>query len=249
MVIIDTPGTHQHRYELGKFMMEETNSALESADAVCLVLDAECENTEVLDDIYPRIEKKGIPAVIAVNKIDKLRGKNREEFPKFLDKIRDRVKPAEVVPVSALNGTNIGVLTEKLSKFLPEGRAIYPEDILMDATERFLAEEIIRERIFEATEQEVPHSVAVIIEEFKSPDEYPGLKRIDARANIIVEKPGQKGILIGREGTKLKSITAESRREMERRFGYPVSLKLWVKVRPQWRKSPSGIRHAGYLRP
>ena len=126
------------------------------------------------------------------------------------------------MPVSALEGTNLDVLRDELAKRVPEGGAIYPEDVLMDTTERFLAEEIIREQIFKSTEQEVPHSVAVIVEEFKSPDEYPELKRAEIRADIIVERPGQKGILIGEGGSKMKSIKSGARAEMERRFGYPI---------------------------
>ncbi|MDR1137513.1 MAG: GTPase Era [Synergistaceae bacterium] len=248
MIMIDTPGTHQPKHELGKFMMGEIDRALKSADAVCLVLDAGHEPMEVLDEIYPRLEKARVPMVVAVNKIDKLRCKSEDALSRFLEPIRERVKPAPVIPVSALDGTNLDALTQELAKFLPEGGAIYPEDVLMDTTERFLAEEMIRERVFEATEQEVPHSVAVVVEEFKSPDEYPGLRRIEIRADIIVEKPGQKGILIGKEGTRLKAIAAEARHGMELRFGYPVSLKLWVKVKPRWRKSLSGIRRAGYPR-
>jgi GTP-binding protein Era len=248
MILFDTPGTHRPRYALGEFMAKEIDRALESADAVCFVAEAGYDSAGALDGIYPLLEKTGVPIVLAVNKIDRLRGGDKEVFWKFIEPIQERLKPASVVPVSALDGTNLDVLASELSKFLPEGGAIYPEDVLMDATERFLAAEIIRERVFEATEQEVPHSVAVIVEEFKSPDEYPELKRIEARANIIVERPGQKGILIGREGTKLKAITAEARRAMENRFGCPVSLRLWVKVKPQWRRSTAGIRDAGYRR-
>jgi GTP-binding protein Era len=246
MILIDTPGAHRPRYALGEFMAGEIDRAIHSADAVCFVVEAGYAPDGALDEIYPLVRKTGVPIALAVNKIDRLRGKDDEVFWKFLEPIQERIKPASVVPVSALYGTNLDVLAVELSKFLPEGGPIYPDDVLMDATERFLAEEIIRERVFEATEQEVPHSVAVMVEEFKSPDEYPGMKRIEARANIIVERPGQKGILIGRRGAKLKSITAEARRAMERRFGYPVSLELWVKVKPQWRKSLSGIRDAGY---
>jgi GTP-binding protein Era len=181
---------------------------------------------------------------LAANKIDKLR--DGEDFWKYLKTLQEELNPSSVVPVSALKGVNIGELADELAKYLPEGGAIYDEDILMDATERFLAAEIIRERVFEAAEQEVPHSTAVNVEEFKSPDEYPGMERVSVRADIIVERPGQKVILIGRDGKTLKKIKAESKREMERRFGWPVTLDLWVKVRPGWRKSNEGIRTAGY---
>jgi GTP-binding protein Era len=246
MILIDTPGTHRPRYALGRFMAEEIERALKLADVICFVVETGYNTAGALDVIYTRLERAGVPIVLAVNKIDKLRGKDKEVFWKFIEPIQERLKPASVVPVSALDETNLDVLASDLSGFLPESAAIYPEDVLMDATERFLTAEIIRERLFEATGQEVPHSVAVIVDEFKSPDEYPELKRIEARANIIVERPGQKGILIGSEGAKLKAITAEARRAMESCFGYPVSLRLWVKVKPQWRRSTAGIRDAGY---
>jgi GTP-binding protein Era len=243
MVVVDTPGVHKPRYALGKYMAREIEKALGTVDAVCLVADI----TKPLDDSVREIAaRSGAPLVLAVNKIDKLRDK--EDFWKYLETFQERLKQSSVVPVSALEGTNIRELADELAKYLPEGGAIYDGDVLMDATERFLAAEIIRERVFEAAEQEVPHSTAVNVEEFKSPDEYPGMERASIRADIIVERPGQKGILIGQGGRMLKKIKAESKREMERRFGWPVTLELWVKVRPGWRKSNEGIRTAGYAR-
>ena len=116
----------------------------------------------------------------------------------------------------------------------------------MDSTERFLAAEIIREKIFALTEQEVPHSVAVVVEDFKNPEEYPELKTAQIRATIVVERAGQKGILIGAKGERLKEIGSAARLEMEERFGYPIFLELWVKVKPGWRKSPDELRRLGY---
>ncbi|MDR3076225.1 MAG: GTPase Era [Synergistaceae bacterium] len=244
LVIVDTPGAHKPKFALGEFMTREIESAFESADVVCLVLEAGRPLDENCEMICERVGHAKAPVVLAANKIDKLRG--GEDFWRWLEPVQERIKPAAVVPVSALEGTNLDVLRDELAKRVPEGGAIYPEDVLMDTTERFLAEEIIREQIFKSTEQEVPHSVAVTVEEFKSPDEYPELKRAEIRADIIVERPGQKGILIGEGGSKMKSIKSGARAEMERRFGYPISLSLWVKVKPQWRKSAEGIQRAGY---
>ncbi|MDR1965353.1 MAG: GTPase Era [Synergistaceae bacterium] len=244
IVIVDTPGMHKPKYALGEFMVREIGDAMASVDVICFVVEAGRELGEAEEEIYSRVGNSRIPVLLAVNKVDRLRDK--EDFWRFLAPVADRVKPVSVVPLSATEGTNLDVLQEKLAGLLPEGEAIYPDDVLMDATERFLAEEIIRERILEMTEQEVPHSVAVLVEEFKSPDEYPDLKRAEIRATIIVERPGQKGILIGERGSMLKGIRSGARAEMERRFQCPVSLDLWVKVKPGWRKSAAGIKRAGY---
>jgi GTP-binding protein Era len=246
LVIVDTPGMHRPMYALGEFMAREIESALGSVDVVCFVTEAGRPLGENGEMICERLENSPAPVVLAVNKIDRLAG--MDEFWRSLEPIQERLRPAAVVPVSAAKGTNLDLLRDELARRMPEGGAIYPEDVLMDTTERFLAEEIIRERILSLTEQEVPHSAAVVVEEFRSPDEYPKLKRAEIRADIIVERPGQKGILIGEGGAKLKSIRAGARAEMERRFGYPVTLELWVKVKPEWRKSETGIRMAGYRR-
>jgi GTP-binding protein Era len=247
-VIVDTPGIHSPKHALGEFMMRETEEAMGAVDAVCFIVEAGKPLDKAGEAILETLGEK-FPILLVANKIDQCLGRNGEErFWRFIAPLRDRLNPAATVPVSAKNGTNLDVLQEELAKLLPEGEMIYPNDVLMDTTERFLAEEIIREKIFEATEQEVPHSVAVIVEEFKSPEEYPELERAEIRADIIVERPGQKGILIGERGAKLKSIKVAARREMEERFGCPVLLQLWVKVKPNWRKSAVGIQRAGYRR-
>ena len=244
IVFVDTPGIHSPKHALGEFMMREASEAMESVDVVCFVTEAGRPIDRASDAIISRLKEFHTPIVLVVNKIDKLR--NKEDFWRYLGELQERISPAAVVPVSAAAGTNLDVLVEEISRLLPEGGHIYPEDVLMDTTERFLAEEIIREKIFEVTEQEVPHSVAVIIEEFKNPEEHPELKIAEIRANIIVERQGQKGILIGGGGSKLKAIGTAARIEMEERFGYPIYLQLWVKVKPNWRKSIHEIERAGY---
>ena len=244
IVFVDTPGIHSPKHALGEFMMREATEAMECVDVVCFVTEAGRPIDRASDAIICRLREFRTPIVLVVNKVDRLH--NKEDFWRYLGELQERINPAAVVPVSALNGTNLDVLIEEISRLLPEGEPIYPEDVLMDTTERFLAEEIIREKIFEVTEQEVPHSVAVVVEEFKTPDEYPELKTAEIRADIIVERQGQKGILIGEGGGKLKAIGTAARIEMEERFGYPIYLQLWVKVKPKWRNSLREIERAGY---
>lgn len=246
IVFVDTPGLHKPRHKLGEFMMREAAEAMNAVDVICFVTEAGRDLDDAGEEIADTLDSLGVPKILVVNKVDRLRDK--EDFWRYLAPLQERIRPQAVVPVSARNGTNLDVLREEIVRLLPEGELIYPEDMLMDTTERFLAEEIIREKIFETTEQEVPHSVAVIVEEFKSPEEYPELRTAEVRADILVERPGQKGILIGDKGAKLKEIGSAARAEMEARFGYPIFLQLWVKVKPGWRKSAQEIERAGYRR-
>jgi GTP-binding protein Era len=249
IIIVDTPGLHRPKHALGEFMMKEAEGALGSVDAICFVVEAGHPLGPAGESILSLITGAKAPILLVANKTDLCRGKEGEErFWRHIEPIRERLSAAAVIPVSAKEGTNLDVLVEEITKLLPAGPAIYPEDVLMDATERFLAEEIIREKIFEVTEQEVPHSVAVTVEEFKSPDEYPEMKRGEIRADIIVERPGQKAILIGDKGSRLKAVGTAARLEMEGRFGYPIFLQLWVRVRPDWRKTALGIERVGYRR-
>ena len=249
IVFVDTPGLHRPKHALGEFMMREAEEAMNTVDALCFVVEAGKPLDPAEEEIAARLAEFNLPIVLVVNKVDKLRdAKRKEDFWNCLGPVQELVKPVAVVPVSAVNRTNLDVLQEEIVKLLPKGEPIYPADVLMDTTERFLAEEIIREKIFEATEQEVPHSVAVVTEEFKSPEEFPDLKTAQIRATIVVERPGQKGILIGEKGEKLKEIGSAARREMEERFGYPIYLQLWVKVKPGWRKTKQEIERYGYRR-
>jgi GTP-binding protein Era len=246
IILVDTPGIHRPRHALGEFMMREASDAMESVDVICFVVEAGRPLDPAEEEISGSLKDCGVPVLLVLNKIDRLRDK--EVFWKRLAPLEERIRPAGVVPVSATEGTNLDVLQSEMARLLPEDGPIYPEDMLMDTTERFLASEIIREKIFQVTEQEVPHSVAVVVEEFKSPDEFPGMTAVEIRANIIVERPGQKGILIGDKGSRIKAIRTSARREMAKRLGYPVLLDLWVKVKPGWRKSRIEIERAGYRR-
>lgn len=245
IVFVDTPGIHKPKHALGDFMMQEATDALGQVDAVCFVVEAGDRSIgEKEEMILEVLSQLNLPVVLAVNKIDSL--SDPALFTKTSDLYIERLKPAAIVPVSALNGTNLKKLADEISLILPEQPAIYPEDMLMDSTERFLAAEVIREKIFMMTEEEVPHSVAVVVDEFKTPDEFPDLKTAQIRATIIVDRDGQKGIIIGKGGAKMKAIGSAARKDLEKKFGYPVFLQLWVKVKPGWRKSPEELRRLGY---
>ena len=168
IVLVDTPGVHKPKHALGEFMMKEASGAIGMVDVICFVVDAGHGPGRVCEEPLDSLAGCGIPVILVPNKIDRVR--NMEVFWKYLALLQDRVRPVSVVPVSAMNGTNLDVLKSEMARLLPEGERIYPDDILMDATERFLAEEIIREKIIGLTEQEVPHSVAVVVEEFKNPE-------------------------------------------------------------------------------
>ena len=245
IVFVDTPGVHTPRHALGNYMMHEVEEALQEVNAVCFVVEAGRNRLDPQEEqIISILETSDLPVVLVINKIDALR--NKEALWKTVELYQERLHPVAVVPVSAKDGTNLDVLLEELAKILPQGEPLYPDEVLMDSTERFLAAEIIREKIFALTEQEVPHSVAVVVEDFKNPEEYPELKTAQIRATIVVERAGQKGILIGAKGERLKEIGSAARLEMEERFGYPIFLELWVKVKPGWRKSPDELRRLGY---
>lgn len=245
IIFVDTPGIHTPKHALGDFMMKEAEEALMQVDAICYVVEAQDRAVSEKDRvILAALANVKLPIVLAVNKTDKLG--NAADYMKSAEVYAKQITPAAVVPVSAAEKRGLEELASAISAVLPEQPAIYPEDMLMDSTERFLASEVIREKIFRHTDEEVPHGVAVVIDEFKSPDEYPELKVCTIRATIVVDRPGQKGIIIGKNGAMLKQIGSEARAELEEKFGYKVFLQLWVKVRPGWRKSPEELRRLGY---
>lgn len=245
IIFVDTPGIHKPKHVLGDFMVKEAAKALSQVDVICFVVEAGDRTIGEKEEIILQfLSNSSVPIVLAVNKIDKF--SDQEVFWKTVEMYETRISPAAVVPLSAKKGVNMDVLIETLSGMLPMQPPIYPADMLMDATERFLAAEVIREKILNFTDQEVPHGTAVVVEEFKSPEEYPELKTCEIRATIVVDREGQKAIIIGRSGAKLKTIGMAARKELEEKFGYPIYLQLWVKVKPGWRKSQEELRRLGY---
>ena len=246
ILFVDTPGIHKPVNKLGERLVERASSELEEADVVLFVvtIDDRPEMSENARIIKLLNNCPNVPVLLVVNKVD-LPGA-RGKILAVIDAFTKALQVAEVVPVSAKNGINISKLLEMLETLLPQGKPLYPNDMLTDRPERFIVQELIREKVISSTEEEVPHSVAVEIEEYKSPDEYPERKDLLVRATIYVERDGQKAIILGKKGEKIKSIGMAARKAIEEMTGYKTFLELWVKVSKGWRDSESELKKLGY---
>ena len=240
IIFVDTPGLHAGRGQLGAFMQRTAERAAEEVDAVCLVVDASAR--EGPDDLVlaPLANFRG-PVFCALNKVDLVRPKDR--LLPLIEQWRRAYAFAEIMPISAADGTSCDRLVTLLTHALPEHPAFFPPDATSDQPETFYVAEVIRERIFHLTHQEVPYAVAVRVDDLV---EHARPERLDIRATIFVEQDSQKGILIGKGGTMLKRIGTEARRELERFFGIQVFLGLTVDVRRNWRRDPNALREFGF---
>jgi len=241
IVFVDTPGIHKSSTLLNKRMMDSVRTAADSPDVALFVIDALASFTDEDAQAVDLAKKIQAPVIAVINKIDWLDAK-----PKILD-IIEKYRPlhdfAAYIPTSAKKGEGLDVLQREIIERLPVGPALYPEDYLTDQPERFLAAEIIREKVLHHTQQEVPHAVAVIIDTW---EETPTLLRI--AATIYVERPGQKAILIGAGGAALKKIGTLARKELEQIHGRKVFLQTFVKVRAGWRQDPAFLAEADWRR-
>ncbi|MBT9253201.1 MAG: GTPase Era [Brockia lithotrophica] len=239
IVFVDTPGIHRPRSKLGEWMNESARRVLRDVDLVLFVIDAARGwregDARIAEELFP----SAVPVFAVLNKIDAL--SNRALVLPLIERVKDAGEFREIVPVSALRGDGLDRLVDLIFAYLPEGPYFFPPDVLSDRPEAFHAAEIIREKILLFTEEEVPHAVDVQIESW---EETEGL--LSLAAVITVEREGQKAILIGRGGSKLKEIGTAARRELEERFGRKVFLKLWVRVRERWRDRPTLLREFGY---
>jgi GTP-binding protein Era len=230
IVFVDTPGIHESSTLLNKRMMDQVRASAD-ADVVLFLVDATARFNDDDAGAVDLVKKTGAPAIAVFNKIDKLREKAK--LLALIERYQAMHEFAAYVPISALKGDGVDLLRKEILARLPEGPALYPKDHLTDQPERFLAAEIIREKVLHLTRQEVPHAVAVMIENW---EDTPGLLRI--AATLYIERPGQKAILIGAGGALLKKIGTLSRREIETLVGKKVFLQTFVKVRPNWRQDP-----------
>jgi GTPase len=232
IVFLDTPGIHRADSQLNKRLMDAVRNSLEERDLLLFVADATREFTEQDRRAIDMAKKTSTPVILVLNKVDLI--KDKAALLPLIEVYKAAHEFADYVPISASKGQGIEELRKLILDRLPEGPAYFPEDYITDQPERFLAAELVREKVLMATRQEVPHSVTVGVDRW---EETPGITRI--YATIRVERDGQKGIIIGAGGSMLKRIGTQARHEIERLLGVKVYLDLHVRVQPGWREQAS----------
>jgi GTP-binding protein Era len=231
IVFLDTPGILKAETTIQKRMMHSVREALSERDLLLYLVDATVPFSEKDQQAVDLIKKSETPALLVINKTDQV--KTQEAVLPLIEHYRKLHDFVDFIPVSALKGTNFDALREAIVSRLPDGPMYFPEDHVTDQPERFIATELIREKILHCTQQEVPHSVAVVIDRW---EEAPNITRV--YATIMVEREGQKGIIIGSKAEMLKQIGIRAREDMEKLFGVKIFLQLHVKVQPHWREKP-----------
>ena len=237
-VFLDTPGIFKPKNTLGDFMVKTANSTMQDGDAVILVADASFAPGDVEKGIIEYLKKSEIPGILALNKVDLCR---REQLAETITAYAALHDFFAVVPISAKKGKYVGDLMDECAKLLHEGEWFYEEDMITDQPQRQIAAEVIREKILRTLDKEIPHGVAVVIEEYAVED---GL--VSIRAEIFCEKASHKGILVGKNGETLKRIGSYARDDLEKMLDCKVYLNLWVKVKENWRDSQGSILNFGY---
>ncbi|MBW2630793.1 MAG: GTPase Era [Deltaproteobacteria bacterium] len=239
-IFLDTPGIHNARTPLNRQMVSAAMSVFSDVNMLLLITDAETPVNESDNLILRSLRNTNLPVVLVINKIDLIA---REKLLILIDNIRHLHTFKEIVPICALKGFNVDRLLDIIWDILPEGPQYFPDDMITDRSERFLAAEIIREKITILTHKEVPYSTAIVIESFKE-GETKGLIHIQATVNV--EKDSQKGIIIGKRGSMLKKIGTAARLEMEKFFGTRIYLELFVKVQKDWTQNSRMLGELGY---
>lgn len=238
IVFIDTPGSHKPKNKLDDFMDKSSYSALDEVDVVLFMVEPEPagKGDQYIAELLKKIKK---PVFLVINKIDKV---HPDKLLSIIDSYKNLGDFAEIVPISASQGNNVSELIKTIAKYLPEGPQFYDADQLTDRPEYFIVAELIREQVLKLTHEEVPHATAVVVDRMR--DHEGGKLQIEA--TIYVERPGQKGIIIGKKGQMLKQIGIAARQEIEALLGEKVNLRLWVKVQKNWRSDPVFLKSIGY---
>ena len=240
IILVDTPGIHATKRTLNEMMVQTSLSTYTDVDLILVLIDAVEGFLPEDEFVLKSMEHTVVPKILVINKIDLVEKPN---LLTLFEKANNKSIFKEIIPVSALKNDGVEVLKDLIVGYLPEGPEYFPKDMITDCTEAFLLEEIIREKVLNLTRFEVPHSVAVVVENMGDPID--GLVRIDA--TLYTEKTSQKKIIIGQGGSMLKSIGRIARIEIEKRLGVQVFLKLFVKVKPNWRDQKQTIKQFVYL--
>lgn len=240
IVFLDTPGIHKPKNKLGEYMVNASKESLREVDVILLLVD-ESQTIGPGDEyIIEEIKNIRTPKILVINKIDKL---NAEQVDKIVENYEKLGVFDKIIPISALHGFGVRELVNSIRQELPEGPQYFPEDMITDQPERLIIGEIIREKALNYLDQEVPHGVAVDIEVIKKREDK---DIVDINATIYCEKDSHKGIIIGKNGRKLKGIGKSAREDIEKLLGSPVYLELWVKVKKDWREKENLMKHLGY---
>ena len=239
IVFLDTPGIHKAKNKLGEYMVTVAERTLQDVDVIVWLVEPSTFIGAGEQHIAEQLRKSNLPVILVINKTDTVK---KEEVLLFIDAYRKLLDFAEIIPASALHGDNTDTIIDMIFKYLPYGPQFYDEDTVTDQPERQIVAELIREKALRSLNEEVPHGIAVSIDQMKARNS----RLIDIDATIICERDSHKGIIIGKQGAMLKKIGSQARPEIEDMLGKKVNLKLWVKVKKDWRDSDFLIKNFGY---
>ncbi|CAM3671411.1 GTPase Era [Aeromicrobium ponti] len=239
-IFIDTPGIHKPKHKLGDFMMKVAQNTLKEVDVILFMVNAQEGFGRGEEFIIEKFQSVRTPIFLVINKIDQV---HPDELLKLIESYKEKYEFSEIIPISALEGNNVETLLGQIKEYIPEGPQFYPADQVTDHPERFIVSELIREKALHLTREEIPHSLAVIIDKMERREEK---DVVHVMATIIVERDSQKGIVIGKQGKMLKEVGKRARVDIENLLGSKVYLELWVKVQKDWRNKMSQLRDFGF---
>ena len=239
IIFIDTPGIHKPKHRLGDFMVRTALSTINEVDVVLFLVNVTEKRGPGDNYVIEKLRTVESPVFLVLNKIDQV---HPDELLPIIEDYNEQMDFQEIIPISATEGNNVERLVETITKYLPEGPQFYPEDQVTDHPEYFIVSELIREKVLERTREEVPHSVAVVVEGMKREDD----QKVLVEATIIVERKSQKGIIIGKGGKMLKDIGMNARKDIEALLGDRIFLDLFVKVQNDWREKQFYLKDYGY---
>lgn len=241
VIFIDTPGIHAPRNKLGEHMVKSAVNAFNEVDVILYVVDANFSYNDKRElYIIEQLKKVKTPVLLVINKIDLVK---KQDILSLISEYKDKMDFKSVIPISALTGDGVSLITQEISDIIPEGPRYFPDDMITDQPEKLIVAELIREKVLYFIEDEIPHGIGVEVILFK---ERENKNILDINANIYCEKSSHKGILIGKEGKMLKKVGSMAREEIENIFGIKVFLQIWVKVKNNWRNSDLMLKNLGY---
>lgn len=240
IIFIDTPGIHKPKHKLGDFMMKVAQNTLNEVDLILFMINAEEGFGRGDQFIMERLQQTKQPVFLVINKIDQV---HPDQLITLIDQYKEKYPFKEIIPISALEGNNVDTLLEQIEKYMPNGPQYYPADQVTDHPERFIITELIREKVLHLTREEIPHSIAVVMDSLERRE---GGNTVYVAATIIVERDSQKGIIIGKQGKMLKEVGRLARIDIEALLGSKVFLELWVKVQKDWRNRVNQLRDFGF---